>query len=81
MDEIEREIGRKTYKTLPMSAPKDQTQKKGEVNELLTLLRGVNSSKESPAVLNKKKRETLKKVCPFLYLYLPLPHSPPPSSD
>ena len=46
-----------------MSAPKDQTQKKGEVNELLTLLRGVNSSKESPAVLNKKKRETLKKVC------------------
>jgi len=60
-----------------MSAPKDQTQKKGEVNELLTLLRGVNSSKESPAVLNKKKRETLKKVCPFLYI--PTPPSQPPS--
>ena len=43
-----------------MSAPKT-AEKKGEVNELLTLLRAVNSSKEAPAAITKKKREVLKK--------------------
>ena len=67
-----------------MSAPKEQ--KKGEVNELLTLLRGVNSSKEAPSTLTKKKREVLKKVSllPNHLLYaapdssspLPAPRSP-----
>ena len=36
-----------------------QPEKKGEVNELLTLLRSVNGSKEAPATITKKKRETM----------------------
>lgn len=44
-----------------MSAPR-APEKKGEVNELLTLLRAVNSSKEAAAVITKKKRDVLKKV-------------------
>ena len=46
-----------------MAAPRP-AEKKGEVNELLTLLRAVNSSKEAVAVITKRKRECLKKVRP-----------------
>ena len=45
-----------------MSAPPKAAEKKGEVNELLTLLRAVNGSKEAAATVTKKKRDVLKKV-------------------